>query len=119
MRDERGSEMSGQTISERPPNDSGDDTIETLSQALDRWRARIDELLVHSELADHELRDRVRDDIDRTENVYLAARSRLSDARSDAHADVTTVCAGTQRLVRDLQQAFQAAEAAFHRGRPE
>jgi outer membrane protein TolC len=91
------------------------DTFETLSSTLDGWRARIDELLVQFDLAEHEVRDRVRKHIDVTENVYLAARSQLADARRDAHADVETVCRGTEKLIRDLQQAFQAAEAAFHR----
>ena len=111
--------MSEQKASDRLTNDSDGDAVETLSRTLDGWRARIDGLLVQFDLAGHEVRDRVRKHIDRTENVYLAARSGLSDARRDAHADVKTVCSGTERLIRDLQQAFQAAEAAFNRGRAE
>jgi hypothetical protein len=111
--------MPKQEASDRLANKSDDDAVETLSRTLDSWRARIDGLLVQSDLAGHEVRDRVRKHIDVTENVYLAARSRLSDARRDAHADVKTVCGGTERLIRDLQQAFQAAQAAFHRGRAE
>jgi hypothetical protein len=111
--------MSAQKTSDRVANDSDGAGVEALSRTLDGWRARIDELLVQIDLAGHEVRDRLRKDIDLTENVYLAARSRLSDARRDAHADVTTVCSGTERLIGDLQHAFQAAEAAFRRGRTE
>jgi hypothetical protein len=111
--------MSEQKAGDQMTNDSDGDAVETLSRTLDGWRARIDELLVQFDLAGHEVRDRVRKDIDLTENVYLAARSRLSDARRDVDADMKTVCSGTETLIRDLQQAFQAAEAAFHRGRAE
>jgi outer membrane protein TolC len=72
---------------------------------------------VQFDLAGHEVRDRVRKNIDLAENVYLAARSRLSDAHHDVHAEVKTICDGTESLIRDLQQAVEAAEAAFHRGR--
>jgi hypothetical protein len=111
--------MSEQEISDRLTKESDGDAVETLSRTLDGWRARIDELLVQFDLAGHEVRDRVRKNLDLTENVYLAARSRLSDARHDAHADLQTVCSGTERLIRDLQQAFQAAESAVRRSRTE
>ena len=111
--------MPKQEASDRLANESDDDAVETLSRTLDSWRARIDGLLVQFDLAGHEVRDRVRKHIDLTENVYLAARSRLSDVHRDADFNIKTLCGGTERLIRDLQQAFQAAQAAFHRGRAE
>jgi hypothetical protein len=109
--------MSEQKTGDRMTNDLDGDAVEMLSGTLNSWRARIDELLVQADLAGHEVRDRVRKHVDIAENVYLAARSRLSDARRDAHEDVKTVRSGTERLVSDLQQAFEAAEAALRRGR--
>ena len=109
--------MSEQKATDWAATDSEGEGAETLSRTLDGWRARIDDLLVQVDLAGMEIRDRVRKDIDITENVYLAARSRLSDARGDAHTDMKTACRGTERLIDDLQQAFHTAEAAFHRGR--
>ena len=111
--------MPKQETGDRVTNESDDDSVETLSRTLDSWRARIDELLVQFDLAGHEVRDQVRKQIDVTENVYLAARSRLSDVHRDADFNIKTLCGGTERLIRDLQQAFEAAEAAFHRGRAE
>jgi hypothetical protein len=109
--------MPEEKVSDPMTKDPDAGAVETLSRTLDGWRARIDGLLVQFDLAGHEVRDRVRKHIDVTENVYLAARSRLSDARRDTHADIKTVRSGTERLIRDLQEAFQAAEAALHRGR--
>jgi hypothetical protein len=109
--------MSEQKTGDRVTNDS--DAVEMPSPTLNGWRTRIDELLVQADLARHEVRDRIRRDVDLAENVYLAARSRLSDARRDAHVEVKTVRSGSERLVRDLQRAFAAAEAALRRGRTE
>ena len=111
--------MPTREASDRVSNDSDEDTVEILSRTLDGWRARIDELLVQFDLAGHEVRDQARKNIDLAENVYLAARSRLSDAHRDAHSNIKTVCGGTEKLIVDLQEAFQAAEAAFRRGRAE
>ena len=108
-RDERESGNVRQKSDDRVTTDSDGD-VGTVSRTLDGWRARIDELLVQIDLGGHDVRDRVRKEIDLTENAYLAARSRLSDVPADVHADITTV-------MEDLQRAFQAAEAAFHRGR--
>ena len=106
--------MSEQT-GDRLTNDA--DAVEVPSPTLNGWRTRLDEVLVQADLAGHEARDRVRRHVNLAENVYLAARSRLSDARRDAHPEVKTVRSGTERLVRDLQRVFEAAEAALRRGR--
>ena len=111
--------MPKQQASDRLANESDDDAVEALSRSLDTWRARIDGLLVQFNLAEHEVRDRVRKNIDLTENVYVAARSRLSDLHHDVHGDVKAACGETEKLIRDLQQVVQAAEAAFQRGRAE
>ena len=111
--------MPTQKAVDRLTDESDEDAVERLGQVLDGWRARMDELLVQFDLAGHEVRDRVRKNIDLTENVYLAARSRLSDVHGDAHSNVKTLCAGTEKLIHDLQETFQAAEAAFQRGRRE
>ena len=94
-----------------------DDVVEVRGPTLNGWRTQVDELLVQADLAGHEVRDRVRRQVDLAENVYLAARSRLADARRDTHVEVKTVRGGTERLVRDLQRAFEAAGAALRRGR--
>ena len=111
--------MPEQEADERATAELESDAATTLSRTLDAWRGRIDGLLVQFDLAEHEVRDRVRKHLDLTENVYLAARSRLSDVRGDAHQNMETFWRGTNKLFADLEEAFQAAEAAFHRGHAE
>jgi len=106
--------MSERADSDRP-SESEKDMAERLGRTLDGWRGRIDELLVQLDLAGLEVRDEVRSRIDVTENIYLAARSRLSEVKRDAGASVSSICEASEKLVRDLKNAYEAAEAALHR----
>jgi len=108
------STMSERADSDRP-SESEKDMAERLGRTLDGWRGRIDELLVQLDLAGLEVRDEVRSRIDVTENIYLAARSRLSEVKRDAGASVSSICEASEKLVRDLKNAYEAAEAALHR----
>jgi len=55
-----------------------------LDRVLDDWHARIDQLKVQVDLATMDVREDVAKRLEVTENVYLAVRSRLADARRDA-----------------------------------
>jgi len=92
-------------------------TMERLNRALDEWRARIDELLVQLDLAGKDVHDEVRTRAEAAENVYLAARSKLADAGHDAGGDARSAVTAAEQLLRDLQLAYDAAEAAVRRGR--
>ncbi|HVC69181.1 MAG TPA: hypothetical protein VNC61_02840 [Acidimicrobiales bacterium] len=94
---------------------SEDGVVEGLSRSLEEWRTRIDELLVHIDLAGHEVRDGLSKQVELIENIYLAARSQLPDVRRDATANVKSLCEGTEKLVQDLAEVYQAAEAALSR----
>lgn len=72
----------------------GHDTFEQLGGVLDAWRSRIDELLVQFDLAAMDAREDIRSRIDGAENAYLAARSRLSDARADAGSNLASARQG-------------------------
>jgi hypothetical protein len=63
-------------------------------------------------------RDVIRKRLDNTQNVYLAARSRLSDARSDADTNLSSLRSGLEQLLRDLRNAYDAAEAVVRRRPP-
>ena len=63
------------------PLENKSDVFERLSSSLEQWRARIDELVVQLDLATHDGRDEVRKKVDIAQNVFLAAHSKLSDAR--------------------------------------
>ena len=80
---------------------------------------RIDELEVQLDLAKMEGRQVVRARMEGLENAYLAARSRLSSARGELGANVSSVREGVEALLRDLQQAYEDAVEALRRGRNE
>ena len=93
------------------------DAVARISRNLDEWRARIDELIVHADLASLDIRETVRKRLEITENVYLAARSRLSDAHRDAKSSAVSLHQGLDQLLRDLRQAYESAEAVVTRSR--
>ncbi len=111
MADTTGSDKAGSD-----ETSSGHDTLEQLGRALDAWRSRIDELLVQLDLAAMDAREDIRSRIDGAENAYLAARSRLSDARADAGSNLASARQGVESLLSDLQQAYDSAVEALRRG---
>ena len=97
--------------------DDNPDTVARITRALDEWRTRIDELIVQADLASLDIREEVRTRLGITENVYLAARSRLSEAHRDAGSSVTSLHQGLNQLLQDLRQAYESAEAVVKRSR--
>jgi hypothetical protein len=109
-------ETTGSTQSENGAACQGLD-VDQIGKALDGWRSKIDELLVQLDLGQLDLRDEIRTRLDTTQNVYLAARSRLSDARQDAGANVNSLRTALEKLLHDLEAAYEAAEAVVRRSR--
>jgi len=101
-----------------PPAQEGETTevMESVSHTLEEWRTRIDELKVQAELAKLDVRERAIKQVDLAQNVWLAAFSKLSDARHDAAANADTLREGFQQLVEDIKKAFEAAQAVITRG---
>ena len=91
--------------------------IEQIGKTLDGWRSKIDELIVQLDLGNLDIRDEIRRRLDITQNVYLAARSRLSDSKRDADTNLSSLRLALEQLVRDLQAAYDAAEAVVRRSR--
>jgi hypothetical protein len=94
-------------------------TLDRLRRSLDDWRGRIDELMVRVDLADLGVREELRKRVDVTQNAYLAAKNRLSDIPKDVGANVGTAVKGLEKLLADLRQAYEAAEAVVRRSRPD
>jgi hypothetical protein len=92
-------------------------TAETLDRALDHWRERIDELKVQVDLAALDVREDLAKRLEVTENVFLAVRSRLSDARHDTGASAASLRRSVDQLLLDLRRAYDDAEAVVRRGR--
>jgi uncharacterized coiled-coil DUF342 family protein len=91
--------------------------IRQMGRTLDEWRTKIDELMVQLDLANLDIRDEIRKRLDTTQNVYLAARSRLTDVRDDADTNLSSLRLGLEQLLRDLRRTYDAAEAAVRRSR--
>ena len=112
--------MSTTTDDPTPTSDrTADDatTVERLEQLLEEWRARIDELLVQADLASKDVSEAVRAKAAVAENAYLAAVIRLKQMPRDAGANVTSVRTGIEKLVGDMRDAYQSAEAVIARGK--
>jgi hypothetical protein len=93
------------------------DVFERVGRTLDEWRAKIDELVVQLDLANLDLRVEVRKNLDATQNAYLAAHSKLSDARGDACLSLHTLETNFQKLLRDLRLTFEETQVAVRRAR--
>ncbi len=91
-------------------------TVDRLEHLLDEWRARIDDLLVQADLASKDVAEAVRAKAAVAENAYLAARNRLRDIPKDAGANLGSARDGIDKLVDDMRQAYQSAEAVIRRG---
>ncbi len=91
------------------------DVFERIGRTLDGWRGKIDELVVQLDLANLDLRDEVRKYLDAAQNAYLAAHSKLSDARGDSCSSLQTLQANLEKLLHDLALAFDETQAAVKR----
>ena len=91
------------------------DVFERVGRTLGEWRTRIDELVVQLDLANLDLRDEVRKRADATQNAYLAAHSKLSDARGDACSSLQTLETSLEKLIHDLAVTFDKTLAAIRR----
>jgi len=107
--------MAKDTNADQAPTETEHDTIEKLGHALDEWRARIDELLVQFDLGASNVRDEVRKRLEVAENIYLAARSQLADARHDASSNLDSARQGVEQVIGDLRRAMEAMEAVVRR----
>jgi hypothetical protein len=110
------------TTSDEP--DTGDETgigpdttVERLERLLDEWRARIDELLVQVDLASKDVSESLRAQATAAQNAYLAARNQLSRIPKDAGANLGAVRSGIEKLLEDLRNAYDSAEATIRRSR--
>jgi hypothetical protein len=101
---------------------SGGDVIvgiyaQQVERALDGWRTRLDELTIQLDLANRDIRDEAHERLDSTRNVYLAARSLLTEATGHADANLNSLLLRLEQLMRDLGDAYSVAEAAVGQSR--
>jgi hypothetical protein len=90
--------------------------VNSMTGTLDQWKARIDELKVQVDLAKLDTRERATKQLDIAQNACLAAYSKLRDAGHDAVSNADTLREGVQKLLNDVKEAFEAAQAVITRG---
>jgi ElaB/YqjD/DUF883 family membrane-anchored ribosome-binding protein len=93
--------------------------VDRLERLLDEWRGKIDELLVQVDLASKDVSEDVRSRATAAENAYLAAKNKLREIPKDAGSNLGSLRSGVEKLLDDLRQAYQSAEAAVRRSRSE
>ncbi len=96
------------------PSPGEHDFVERFGNRLEVWRAKVDELEVQAALAGLEANDAVREQLGLAENVFLAARSKLSIGEIETDEGVRHLLEG---LASDLRHAFEAAQAVLERSR--
>jgi hypothetical protein len=102
---------------EIPEEDAdGAGIVESISRTLDQCRTRMDELLVQIDLAKLDVREDVDHQLAVAQNAYLAARSKLSEARLDAASSVDALRQSLEQLLHDIGQAYAEVDAAVKRG---
>jgi hypothetical protein len=97
------------------PSRGGHDFVQRFGNRLEVWRAKVDELEVQAALAGLEAGDEVRERLVLAENVFLAARSKLSISEIETDEGLRYLL---EELASDLRDAFQAAQAVLERSRP-
>jgi len=106
------SEGGGRTAGEQEKSQ----LVDSMTGTLDQWKARIDELKVQVDLAKLTSRDRATKQLEIAQNACLAAYSKLREAGRDVTVNADTLRDGVQKLVQDLKEAFDAAQAVISRG---
>jgi hypothetical protein len=77
---------------------------------------RIDELRVKADLAKLDARDQATKELEIAQNAWLAAYSKLREARHDTAATADSLRECVERLLHDRMEAFDAAQDVITRG---
>ena len=107
------------TTTEGQSSSRGEAGVDRLDRLLEEWRGKIDELLVQVDLASKDISEDVRNRATAAETAYLAAKNKLGEIPKDAGSNLGSLRSGVEKLLDDLRQAYQSAEAAFRRSRSE
>lgn len=89
--------------------------VHEITQFLDSWKGRIDELRVRLDLAKMELRDQATHRMELAENANFAATTKLRDAYHDAALNAEALRDGVEELVHDVKEAFDAVQNVLAR----
>jgi len=107
------------TTTEDQSASDGGATIERLERLLDDWRGRIDELLVQADLASKDVSETVRSQANAAQNAFLAAKNQLARIPKDAGSNLGSLRSGVEKLIDDMRNAYESAEASIRRSRGE
>jgi hypothetical protein len=90
-------------------------SIDSLQRVLDRWRGRIDRLMVQADLAPLDASDALHRAARAADDAWLAAAQKIRMIPREAGSDLGSLPAGVVGVLDDLRQACQSAEAAVRR----
>jgi hypothetical protein len=99
------------------PVESGADGPDRGSGERQGLHAHLDEVKVQIALADLGIVELVRQQLDTAVNVCLAAKSRLGQVREEAEAGLDDLSHTLDRVLRDLRDVYDSADAVVRRGR--
>ena len=88
-----------------------------VERLLSEWHTQFDELKVQGDLAVMNVRDELAKAFSTAENVFLAARSRLDDARADSGSDLKKMRLDVEHLLSDLKGVFETVTSVVQRAR--
>ena len=78
-----------------------------------------DGLLVQADLASKDVSESVHTKANAAQNAYLAAKNQLVKIPKDAGANLGSLRSGIEKLIDDIRQAYDSAEATIRRSRGE
>ena len=91
-------------------------SMESITRVLNMCREQMDELVVQLDLVKMNVRDELNDQADVAQNAYLAARSAFSEVGHDAGTTVKNLRQGLERLIQDLEHAYDEVDGVIRRG---
>ena len=91
--------------------------LERLEHSRDSRHDCIDDLRRLLDLTELDIRDENRRRVHITDNVSLAARSRLADLRHAATSDLSGMCRALEHLILELERAYRSAAVVAGRVR--
>lgn len=91
--------------------------LDEVRRRLNAGRGALDELRVRASLGGDQVRQQSALLVDATENAWLAARNRLSDAQHVASDALDGSRIGVEKSLQDFNDALVEARAAFQRSR--
>ena len=81
----------------------------SLTELIDSWRGRLDDLKVQADLGRMDARDRIRGDLERAEGLWTELKGRVEELGDKAASTGGDLADDLKTLVEDLRSALRSA----------